>query len=95
VVLHLEQRPLRTFCQTENVSETGMLLRGFGHYPPGTTIDFEIDIPGQSDPIRGSATIARTTNVQLERMEGVGARFESFIGQDQIRLTDYLTNHLH
>ena len=95
VVLHLEQRPLRTFCQTENVSATGMLLRGFGHYPPGTTIDFEIDIPGQSDPIRGSATIARTTNVQLERMEGVGARFENFIGQDQLRLTDYLSDHLH
>ena len=95
VVLQLEQRPLRTFCQTENISETGMLLRGFGHYPPGTTIDFEINIPGQSDPIRGTATIARTTNVQLERMEGVGARFQSFIGQDGGRLTEYLNEHLH
>ena len=95
VVLNLEQRPLRTFCQTENISETGMLLRGFGHYPPGTTIDFEINIPGQSDPIRGSATIARTTNVTLERMEGVGARFQSFMGQDGYRLTEYLNDHLH
>lgn len=95
VILQLEQRPLRTFCQTENISESGMLLRGFGHYPPGTTIDFEINIPGQSDPIRGSATIARTTNVQLERMEGVGARFRSFVGQDAGRLTEYLNNHLH
>ena len=95
VVLHLEDRPLRTFCQTENVSETGMLLRGFGHYPPGTTIDFEINIPGQSDPIRGSATIARTTNVILERLEGVGARFENFLGADEGRLTNYLTDHLH
>ena len=59
VVLQLEQRPLRTFCQTENVSETGMLLRGFGHYPPGTSIDFEINIPGQPDPIRGSASAPR------------------------------------
>ncbi len=95
VVLQLEQRPLRTFCQTENISETGMLLRGFGHYPPGTTIDFEINIPGQSDPIRGTATIARTTNVSLERMEGVGARFQTFIGQDEGRLTEYLNDHLH
>lgn len=95
VVLKLEQRPLRTFCQTENISESGMLLRGFGHYPPGTTIDFEINIPGQSDPIRGTATIARTTNVTLERMEGVGARFEAFMGQDGSRLTEYLNNHLH
>ncbi|MCJ7754632.1 MAG: PilZ domain-containing protein [Thermoanaerobaculales bacterium] len=95
VVLKLEQRPLRTFCQTENISESGMLLRGFGHYPPGTTIDFEINIPGQSDPIRGTATIARTTNVTLERMEGVGARFQSFTGQDGGRLTEYLNPHLH
>lgn len=95
VVLHLEERPLRTFCQTENVSETGMLLRGFGHYPPGTTIDFEINIPGESDPIRGSAVIARTTTPALEQLEGVGARFEHFLGQDQSRLTDYLSEHLH
>ena len=94
VVLNLERR-LRTFCQTENVSETGMLLRGFGHYPPGTTIDFEINIPGQSDPIRGSATIARTTNVDHERLEGVGARFDNFLGTDRGRLTDYLSEHIH
>lgn len=95
VVLHLDERPLRTFCQTENVSASGMLLRGFGHYPAGTAIEFEINIPGQSDPIRGTATITRTTNLALERLEGVGARFESFIGQDRARLTDYLTEHLH
>jgi len=94
VILNLERR-LRTFCQTENVSETGMLLRGFGHYPPGTTIDFEINIPGQSDPIRGSATIARTTNVDHERLEGVGARFDNFFGADRGRLTDYLNQHAH
>jgi hypothetical protein len=95
VVLHLEQRPLRTFCQTENVSESGMLLRGFGHYPPGTTIDFEINIPGQSDPIRGHATIARTTNVAAEMMEGVGARFDDFRDGDRARLTEYLNEMVH
>jgi hypothetical protein len=95
VVLHLERRPLRTFCQTENISESGMLLRGFGHYPPGTTIDFEINIPGQPDPIRGRATIARTTNVSAERMEGVGARFDDFREGDRIRLTDFLNDLVH
>jgi hypothetical protein len=95
IVLHLEQRPLRTFCQTENVSESGMLLRGFGHYPAGTTIDFEINIPGQSDPIRGHATIARTTNVASEMMEGVGARFDQFRDGDRARLTEYLNEMIH
>jgi hypothetical protein len=95
VVLHLETRPLRTFCQTENISESGMLLRGFGHYPPGTVIDFEINIPGQPDPIRGRATIARTTNVSLERMEGVGAHFDNFRKGDRARLTDFLNDFVH
>jgi hypothetical protein len=95
VVLHLEKRPLRTFCQTENISESGMLLRGFGHYPPGTTIDFEINIPGQPDPIRGRATIARTTNLSSERMEGVGARFDDFREGDRVRLTDFLNDLVH
>ena len=95
VILHLQRRPLRTFCQTENISETGMLLRGFGHYPAGTTIDFEINIPGQSEPIRGRATIARTTNVSAERMEGVGARFDDFREGDRGRLTGYLNDLLH
>jgi hypothetical protein len=95
VVLHLDKRPLRTFCQTENISASGMLLRGFGHYPPGTTIDFEINIPGQPDPIRGRATIARTTNVSLERMEGVGARFDDFREGDRTRLTDFLNDLVH
>ena len=72
-----------------------MLLRGFGHYPPGTTIDFEINIPGHSEPIRGSATIARTTNVENERFEGVGDRFDDFLGTDRSRLTDYLSKHIH
>jgi hypothetical protein len=95
VVLHLQDRPLRTFCQTENVSESGMLLRGFGHYPPGTTIDFEINIPGAGEPIRGRATIARTTNVTAERMEGVGARFDRFQENDRARLTGFLNELVH
>jgi len=95
VVLHLKQRPLRTFCQTENISETGMLLRGFGHYPPGPTMDFEINIPGADEPIRGRATIARTTNVTAERMEGVGARFDRFHENDRARLTGYLNELVH
>jgi hypothetical protein len=95
IILRIEDRPLRAFCQTENVSTSGMLLRGFGHYPTGTTIDFEINIPGQSEPIRGSAEITRTTNVAMERLEGVGARFLSFLGADESRLSSYVEERLN
>ena len=95
VILRIEERPVRAFCQTENVSVSGMLLRGFGHYPAGTTIDFEINIPGESEPIRGSAEISRTTNIAVERLEGVGARFLSFLGADQSRLSTYVDQRLN
>ena len=95
IILRIEDRPLRAFCQTENVSTSGMLLRGFGHYPTGTTIDFEINIPGQSEPIRGSAEITRTTDVAMERLEGVGARFLSFLGADQSRLSSFVEERLN
>ena len=95
IILRIEERPVRAFCQTENVSVSGMLLRGFGHYPTGTTIDFEINIPGESEPIRGSAEIARTTNIAVERLEGVGARFLSFLGADQSRLSTYVDQRLN
>lgn len=95
IMIHLDERPIRAFCQTENVSLTGMLLRGFGHYPPGTTIDFEINIPGEGSPICGTAQIARSTNIATERVEGVGARFVGFSDADQLRLATYLDDQLN
>jgi len=95
IVIQVEDHPVRAFCQTENLSLTGMLLRGFGHYPSGTEIKFEINIAGESDPIRGFARIARTTNVAVERVEGVGASFLSFFGSDKSRLSTYLEGHIH
>lgn len=95
ILIQVEDHPVQAFCQTENLSLTGMLLRGFRHYPPGTDIKFEINIAGESDPIRGFARISRATNVALERVEGVGASFLSFFGSDKSRLSSYLESHLH
>jgi DNA-binding response OmpR family regulator len=94
ITVHSGSRPLKAFCQTVNLSSTGMLLRGFAHYPQGTALDFEITIPGESEPIRGTAKVLRTANAVNERVEGVGARFESFQGYDRDRLQSYLERTL-
>ena len=86
IVAILDKRPLRAFCQTENVSTTGMLLRGAAHYPLGTTFDFELAVPGESTPICGSACVLRRTNPVVERVHGLGTRFVSFRGADRSRL---------
>jgi hypothetical protein len=91
IKIHVEGKPIQSFCQTQNLSATGVLIRGFAHYPLGTNIDFEINLPNDKLPIRGSGTISRRTSKRTERIDGLGIRFTSFQGSDHKRLTEFLT----
>ena len=86
----LPRRLLKALCQTENISESGMLLRGFQHYPTGTVFEFEIQLPGEGVSIKGKAEIARTTNTEREPTRGFGARFVDLDSDDQARLASLL-----
>jgi len=90
IKIYVPGKPVQSFCQTQNLSATGVLIRGFAHYPMGTTIDFEISLPTDTAPIRGSGTISRRTEKRTEKIDGLGIRFTSFHGTDQRRLTDFL-----
>ena len=66
----------RTLAQTENLSETGMLIRGDSkHYQPGSSIHFELILPGEETPIHGTAEIVRQTEKSREKVDGFGVRF--------------------
>lgn len=88
----LSTRILKALCQTENISESGMLLRGFRHYPPGTVFSFEIQLPGEPVVIRGNAEVARNTDVEREKMKGFGAKFLDVDEQGLDRLGSFLEN---
>jgi hypothetical protein len=90
IKIYVEGKPVQSFCQTQNLSATGVLIRGFDHYPKGAKIDFEISLPSDTAPIRGSGLISRRTEKRHERVEGLGIKFTSFHGSDQRRLTDFL-----
>jgi hypothetical protein len=90
IKIYVKGKPIQSFCQTRNLSATGVLIRGFGHYPLGTNIDFEINLPEEKTPIRGSGTISRRTQIRAEKIEGLGIRFTSFHGTDQRRLAAFL-----
>jgi len=90
IKIYVEGKPIQSFCQTQNLSATGVLIRGFGHYPQGAKIDFEISLPADTAPIKGSGTISRRTTRSTERIDGLGIRFTSFHGTDQKRLADFL-----
>ncbi len=87
-------RPLRVMAQIENLSTSGMLLRGVTQFPIGTNFEFEITVPGETAPIRGTAEITRATDPRHESIEGIGVRFVSFSGSDRVRLEMYLGHRL-
>lgn len=94
IKLFADGRPLRIMAQIENLSTSGMLLRGVTQFPVGTTFDFEILAQGESRPICGTAEITRATNPRYETVKGVGVRFVSFIGADRARLESLIDKQL-
>ena len=92
IKIYVKGKPIQSFCQTMNLSATGVLIRGFAHYPQGSKIDFEINLPADTAPIRGSGMISRRAERRTERIDGLGIKFTSFHGSDQHRLTDFLAS---
>lgn len=80
----------QAFCQTENLSESGMLIRGFQHYPLGTRFSFQLQVPGTDRCLKGVAEVARTTDVGREDLEGFGARFVEVESSDRLILEHIL-----
>lgn len=94
VQLFTSGRPLRLMAQVDNISTTGMLVRGVTQFPVGTTFGFEIVVPDEAKPIRGSAEIMRLTDPRHEEVHGVGVRFVSFEGSDRLRLEMFIDRNL-
>src|SRR5262249_57287484 len=61
-------------CQSENISETGMLLRSPEAYPIGTRVRFECTLPGDRSPLRGEAEVVRHTVSEVEQVQGIGVK---------------------
>jgi hypothetical protein len=79
----------------ENLSASGMLVSCLGQLPVGSTVRFEISIPGRPTPIRGSARVVRTADPEREGVRGIGARFLSFLRSDGERFRDLLSDELN
>ena len=86
----LEKGTARTLCQTENLSTSGMLVRTPQALAEGTELRFEISLPRQSTPVRGTAVVARRTDTLREKVSGVGIHFVSFEGKDGERFEAFV-----
>jgi len=84
--LGVEQGAKRALTVTENLSATGMLVRGGREFPVGSCLHFRLILPGQAPPIAGEVEVARHTDRAREHVEGFGGKILSFIDDGQQRL---------
>jgi len=80
----------RVFCQSINLSSSGMLLRLHHSYPIGTELSFEMLIPAEAAPLRGRARVARASVQGREPYPGIGVAFVSFESNGAQRLVSFL-----
>jgi CheY-like chemotaxis protein len=85
-----EKNELSLF-QSENLSQTGMLVRGGDPYPLGTRVAFEFDLGLDRSPVRGEAEVVRHTTPGREDVRGgMGLRFFYFEKDGLVRLQRFL-----
>lgn len=80
----------RILTVTENISLSGMLIRGGREFPPGTKLHFELLLPHQTPAIRGDLVVIRQADRLREGVEGFGARVLDFVGDGETRLRAFL-----
>ncbi len=80
--------PRKVFCETVNVSATGMLLRVPHSLPRATDLRFELFVPGLSRPLRGEARVVRMTEQLVEPYPGIAVRFLSLAPSDREALIE-------
>lgn len=80
----------RLLTLTDNVSASGMLVRGGREFPVGAKVSFELMLPGGMEAIHGEADVIRHTLVGVERLDGIGLAFVTLAGDGEQRLSAFL-----
>jgi DNA-binding NarL/FixJ family response regulator len=78
------------FCQTVNLSSTGMLIRTQNRPPLGTPVVFKITFPEQFGTICGRGELIRHATIGQGGVDGVGIRFSSFANDGADVLQRYM-----
>jgi hypothetical protein len=88
--LWMRREAQRLLTLTENVSAAGMLVRGGREFPVGARVTFELMLPGSLAQIAGEAEVVRHSQVGVERIDGIGVAFLSFVDDGEQRLASFL-----
>jgi DNA-binding NarL/FixJ family response regulator len=83
-----------TVAQTENISRSGMLVRGGSRCAPGDRVGFDLELPGEHESVRGRLVIVRRTDRRREQLAGIGAAFDTLSPSGRERLEHFLEQRL-
>jgi len=78
------------FCQTVNLSATGMLIRTQHRPPLGTPVVFKIDLSDQFGTVCGRGELVRHASMSQGGVDGIALRFVSFANDGAEVLQNYL-----
>lgn len=79
-------------CQSENLSESGMLVRTENTVPVGTSADVSFRLRSGDDPIEARARVVRET--APGEIPGIALHFDSFRKDSQARLKQFMAVRL-
>ncbi len=78
------------FCQTENLSMSGMLVKTRHRPQLGSTVVFKIDLSDSVGTIFGRGELVRHATPDQGKVDGLGVKFLSFASDGAQKLQDYL-----
>lgn len=78
------------FCQTVDLSASGMFVRTDARYPSGTTMSFQLVLPEDRDAVVGTVEVVRHAAGGKGRPDGIGLRYLEFRAGSEARLRAFL-----
>lgn len=78
------------FCQTVNISATGMLIRTRHRPALGSQVLFKITLPEEHGMVSGCGELVRHSVTAKGEVDGFAIRFDSFANGGALRLQRYL-----
>jgi len=81
-------------AQLDNLSTSGMLIRGPDHVQIGAPLPFEMPLSGDPTPIKGLAEVVRSTTREREGVTGFAARFVQIEDDGALRLERFVERNM-
>ena len=82
------------FCETRNISRSGLLISSSRPLPLKAEFRFELTFPYTLAPLTGLAVVVRQTDARVEGTTGFGARFVRLSEEDDVRIQSFIQNEL-